>query len=195
MQKTKEWPWKHPGQWDASLRVGHNHCVYLWSQGQRAQQTPEGKNQTLSSHIRTGDTTYHWKTMTQPHSSPHLQLPFPQSWWKGALGCPPRSGCTDPGSSGWGLSCPSDWHKWLGWGQLPYSYCASSGQENQHCRALCNKHLIFGLSDVLPQAVINDEGAFAWKICSANRCKPVSSDRSSLVEIEHKKNKFVSLHF
>lgn len=71
-----------------------------------------------------------------PRSSPRLQPPSPRSWWRGARGCPPRSGCTGPGSSHWGWSCPSSGRTRLGSGQRPCSCCASSGQGNLHCGRL-----------------------------------------------------------
>lgn len=63
MDKTM-WPWKHPDQCGASWCEGHSHCVYPWSQGQRAQQTPNEKNQALSfPHFRTEDTIIQYKNI------------------------------------------------------------------------------------------------------------------------------------
>lgn len=83
-----------------------------------------------------------------PHSSPRHRPHSPRSWWRDGRGCPPRSGCTGPGSSCWGSACPSVWRKWPETEQRPCSCCASSGRGSRSFRRLEN-NLVYVLILVL----------------------------------------------
>lgn len=68
-----------------------------------------------------------------PHRTPHLQPPFPQSWWRDARGCPRPSEWLDPVWSHLEWLCHTAWHIRQVSDDWTCSCCVFVNLGNPHC--------------------------------------------------------------